>query len=160
MNTNRVEQLMQRNVATCHPGDPLNVAARIMWERDCGVVPVTVDEEGGARVVGIMTDRDACMAAYTKGRPLCEIPVSAAMSHEVRACGPKDPIGTVLKIMATGQIHRLPVLDDAGHLVGIISLADLAREEARSHRMVTAGDLAATLEAISVPRPGDLVVAA
>jgi CBS domain-containing protein len=155
----RVEQLMSRSVATCRPGDHLDQAARIMWDRDCGSVPVTVPDEGGERVVGMITDRDVCMAAYTNGRPLADLTVATAMSANVQTCGPGDAIGHALTIMAAAKVHRLPVVDDAGHLVGLLSLADVATEEARCHKVVPADVLAQTLEAISTPRPHDLVIA-
>ena len=85
-----VGQLMTRTVHACNPDDPLHVAAQIMWEQDCGCVPVVVDEEGGSRVVGMLTDRDVCMAAYTQGKALAVIKVSSAMSREVCSCRPTD----------------------------------------------------------------------
>jgi CBS domain-containing protein len=151
-----VEQLMSRAVATCRPDDSLNAAARIMWEHDCGVVPITVVDEGGERVVGMITDRDVCMAAYTQGRPLRDIAVTSAMSGRIHACHPKDRIAAALERMATEQLHRLPVVDSSGFLVGLLSLADIAREEARRHRVISAGDLARSIEAISTPRPHDV----
>lgn len=152
---------MSRSVGTCRPDDSLETAARIMWDRDCGVVPVTVaDGDGGDRVVGIVTDRDVCMAAYTQGRPLADIPVSCAMSNDLRTCGPRDSIRGALRIMATCQIHRLPVLDDRRRLVGLVSLADVAREERRVHDAGIRQDVATTVEAIRTPRARDVVVAA
>ena len=63
--------------------------------------------------------------------------------------------------MATEQLHRLPVVDGtSGRLVGLLSLAAVAREESRSHRVAPAGDLARTVEALSAPRPHDVMVAA
>lgn len=154
-----VEQLMSRNVATCRPDDRLDTAARIMWERDCGVVPVTLLEEGGERVVGMITDRDVCMAAYTQGRRLADVPVSTAMSRGIRTCQPTDRIQSAIRLMAKEQLHRLPVVDPTGHLVGLLSLADVAREEARCHKVVPATELAKTLEAIATARPHELMVA-
>ena len=58
-------------------GDSLNRAAQIMWERRCGCVPV-ID---AGRVVGLLTDRDVCMAAYTQGRRIDDIAVTTAMSR-------------------------------------------------------------------------------
>jgi CBS domain-containing protein len=155
----RVEQLMSRNVATCRPDDRLSRAAQIMWERDCGVVPVTVSDEGAECVVGIITDRDVCMAAYTQGRALTEVLVSTAMSRVVQTCKPDDRIGNALRLMASARIHRLPVVDESGRLVGLLSFADVAREEARCHKVVSAEELATTLEAISTPRPHELILA-
>jgi CBS-domain-containing membrane protein len=62
-----IEQLMTRDVESCHPDDSLDRAAQLMWDNDCGCVPV-VDEK--QRVHGIITDRDICMSAYTSGQSL------------------------------------------------------------------------------------------
>jgi CBS domain-containing protein len=156
-----VEQIMSRAVATCRPDDSLDTAARLMWDHDCGVVPVTiVEDDGSERVVGMLTDRDVCMGAYTQGRPLWDIPAAVAMTHVVRACGPKDTIGAALELMATEQVHRLPVTDQSSHLVGLLSIADVAREEARTRRVAPASVLAHTVESLSAPRPRQMVVAA
>jgi CBS domain-containing protein len=160
-----VGQLMTRNVATCHPDDALNAAARIMWEHDCGCVPVVVEEEDGARVVGMLTDRDICMAAYTQGRPLGAINVASAMSREIRSCRPTDPVRVALNVLRTSQLHRLPVLDPNDHLVGLLSLADVAREADREHGRKKADvkddEIAETVEAICQPRsPREVVRAA
>lgn len=162
----KVEQLMTRTVKTCGPHDPLNVAARIMWEHDCGCVPVVVPDEGGQRVVGMLTDRDVCMAAYTQGRPLAEIPAASAMSEEVCSCTPADSIKSALKVLETKQLRRLPIVDAHEHLVGLLSLADVAREVAyeRKHKTkaIGAADISTTVGAISRPRQAarDLVTAA
>ena len=62
----KVHEIMSTDLATCQSEDTLNCAAQIMWERDCGVVPIL---DQGSRVIGMLTDRDICMAAYTQGRP-------------------------------------------------------------------------------------------
>jgi CBS domain-containing protein len=161
----KVEQLMTRTVRTCHPGDMLNVPAQIMWENDCGCVPVVVDEEGGPRVVGMVTDRDICMAAYTQGRSLEAIAVSSAMSQRVCSCRPTDALRVALNVLRANQLHRLPVVDADEHLIGVLSLADIAREAGREHGRkgaeVKEDDIAQALEAISEPRArGDVVCAA
>ena len=107
----KVEQLMTRNVTSCRASDPLNRAAEIMWKHDCGVVPVIAEGDGSGRVVGMLTDRDICMAAYTQGRPLAQIPVASAMSQHVYSCRASDAIAVALKVMETNQVHRLPVVD-------------------------------------------------
>ena len=161
----KVEQLMTRNVHTCGRDDTLDGAARIMWESDCGCVPVVEHEDGAARVVGMVTDRDICMAAYTQGRPVSEIKVGSAMARDVRSCRSTDSIGTVLNILERNQLHRLPVLDQNDHLIGLLSLADVAREAAREHgrgtREVSDVQVGEVIEAISAPRsPRDVAVAA
>lgn len=155
--TMKVEQLMTRNVETCHPGDSLSVAAHIMWDRDCGCVPVVEPEDGTARLVGMVTDRDVCMAAYTQGRKLAEIEVRGVMATKLFCCRSTDSIDDALKAMEENQLHRLPVVGKDGRLVGLISLADAAREAARerprgSKKEVTDLRIAEVLEAISAPR--------
>ncbi len=117
-----VENIMTRDVTCCGPDETLDRAAQIMWERDCGCVPVLSD----GRVVGMITDRDCCMAAYTKGQPLSAIRVGDAMAREVRFCGPREGLATVEERMREYQIRRMPVIEDDGRLVGIVSLNDLA----------------------------------
>lgn len=152
----KVHQLMTRTVETCGSDQRLDQAAAIMWERDCGVLPIVAAGNGTGRVVGMLTDRDICMAAYTQGRPLHEIPVSTAMSQDVRSCRPTDSVGVALKVMETNQIRRLPVVDGDDHLVGLLSIADVGREAAREHVQprpaVTDAALGQALEAIAAPR--------
>lgn len=151
----KVEQLMTKRVGTCAPGDMLNEAARIMWEHDCGVVPIIEDGEA-PRVVGIVTDRDVCMAAYTKGQPLSQIRVGDVMSTGVTSARPGEDLHEAEQTMQRAQVHRLPVVDDAGQLLGVISLADIAREAAREagskRQEVTALEVGETVAAIRKPR--------
>ncbi|MBM4267743.1 MAG: CBS domain-containing protein [Deltaproteobacteria bacterium] len=161
----KIEQIMTRGVRTCCPEDSLAKAAQIMWDRDCGCVPVVRVEDDGDRVVGMVTDRDVCMAAYTQGMPLDSIPVSSAMAARVYSCRSEDSTDVAMGILRAHQLHRLPVVDTHDHLVGIVSLADLAREahheHARSRKSVTDEQIGATLAAVSEPRGmGDLVSAA
>lgn len=151
----KVEQLMTKTVATCRTGDTLNDAARVMWEHDCGVVPIVENDES-RRVVGMLTDRDVCMAAYTMGRPLAQIRVRDVMSTAIRSCGSGVDVAEAEGLMRQAQLHRLPVVDDAEQILGVISLADIAREAAREvgsrRQEVTIAEIGETLAAISQPR--------
>jgi CBS domain-containing protein len=120
----RVHDAMTRNVVTCRPDDTLNRAAQLMWEADCGAVPI-VDDAG--KLLGILTDRDICMAAYTRGLPLSELSVSGAMSTQLHSCRSNDSLRSLMDTMTKHQVRRVPVLDEAGKLLGIVSLADVAR---------------------------------
>jgi CBS domain-containing protein len=154
--TMKIEQLMTRTVRACRHDDPLTAAARIMWEADCGCVPVLAAGNGAERVVGMITDRDICMAAYTQGRPLSQIPVSSAMADGVFSCRTSDSLATALRVMETNQVRRLPVLDAADHLIGMIAFADLAREAKREHTRgkceISDAQIAEAVERISEPR--------
>jgi CBS domain-containing protein len=120
----KIEEIMTKEVATCTPEDGTDVAARIMLDRECGIVPVV----GRARqVLGVITDRDICLAALTWGRPLAQIPVNSAMSTGVRCCAPTDTIYAAEAIMRTGRVRRLPVIDEHRRLVGLVSIDDIAQ---------------------------------
>ncbi len=140
-----VEQLMSRNVKTCFPHDTLEIAARSMWENDCGVLPV-VDLEG--RPVGMITDRDICIAGYTQGVPLWEIPVSVAASKTLFSVRPTDSVQAAAEIMRTRQVRRLPVTDGEGKLVGLLSLNDLAVHSGHRAEDLPGDEIARTLSGI------------
>jgi CBS domain-containing protein len=120
----KVTDVMTLQVQACTTHDRLNAAARIMWDHDCGCAPV-VDTHG--KLVGIVTDRDLCMAAYTQGVPLQSIPVERAMSSKVISCKGADDVESAHQLMRTHEIHRLPVVDSRGRLAGILSLSDLLK---------------------------------
>jgi CBS domain-containing protein len=119
-----VDTVLTTEVVTCTPADALDHAAQCLWEYDCGVLPVLGDEH---KVVGMITDRDVCMAAYTQGRPLRDIPVARAMSSELYFCRPEDSVEHALLLMRRHRVRRLPVLSAPGHLLGLVTLGNLAR---------------------------------
>lgn len=150
-----VDQLMTRNVKTCAMNDTLEVAARIMWENDCGVVPI-VDQDG--RAVGMITDRDICMAGFTQGQQYWQIPVSVAASKTLFAIRPTDSLRNAKDIMQARQVRRLAVTDDSGKVLGVLSLNDIARNAGRRADDLGLDEVAKTLSAISQrPRPASAV---
>jgi CBS domain-containing protein len=140
---------MSREPRAVRMQERLDAAARVMWEQDCGICPV-VDAQGV--LVGVVTDRDACMASYTQGKPLAEIPVATAMARVLRTCRADEPVLNVLQSMQQGQVHRLPVVDARGALVGIVSTTDLVRAAVARPAAVDAGAVVKTLAAIAAPR--------
>ena len=121
----KVESLMMQGVASCRAEEAGSQAARMMWERDCGTIPV-IDED--SRVVAMVTDRDLCMASYLEGKALQDIPVRRAMSKELWSCRRNDDLSDAERAMRQHQVRRLPVVDPEGRLEGILSLSDLVRE--------------------------------
>jgi CBS-domain-containing membrane protein len=147
----KVQEIMSTDPETCRPDDTLGRAAQIMWEHDCGAVPV-VDAE--AHVIGMLTDRDICMAAYTQGRPLSEISVSSACSRIISACKANDPIESVEALMSAARVRRIPVTDHEDKLCGIVSIGDLAQqvqEPTRKRDGLSYESIATTIAAISQP---------
>ncbi|HEY6507708.1 MAG TPA: CBS domain-containing protein [Vicinamibacterales bacterium] len=119
-----VGSVMTRNVVTCTGSDTLHRAAQLMWDRDCGAIPV-VDAHG--RAVGLVTDRDLCMAAYTRGRPLSAISVSSLLSARLYTCTVTTSLDEAIARMAAQRVRRLVVVDAKDQkLVGMLALADLA----------------------------------
>lgn len=142
-----VANLMHTDVVTCRSVDMLDSAAKLMLEHDIGCVPV-IDDTG--HIAGVITDRDICMAAYATGEPLRAIPVARSMTRRVFTCGPQDDLHAAEQTMSVRQIRRMPVIDGDGHVIGMISLADIAR--ASSGGRVEASDVVDTLAAVGAPR--------
>ena len=148
----RVEEVMTKDVRSCLRSDTLDKATRVMWEHDCGFVPV-IEDDGTGTLAGVLTDRDICMAAYKQGKRLSEIGIERVMSTNVRTCNPADSLAAVEGAMSASQVRRLPVVDEASHVVGVISLSDIAREAARvAGAKVTQEEVGGTLANISRPR--------
>jgi CBS domain-containing protein len=148
----RVQDLMTKEIYSCHPEDSVEQAAQLMWDHDCGWLPVCTRPNGTSQVIGVITDRDICMNALFCGNPLKDLRVSGAMAKEVRSCHADDTLAIAESTMRSARVRRLPVVDDTGALLGMISLADLAREAARErhrhHRKVTETEVGDTLAAI------------
>jgi CBS domain-containing protein len=152
-----IEQIMSKPAITCTPLDTLNTAAGLMWNNDCGVIPV-VGEKG--ELVGMITDRDICMAAYTKGAALTAIPVSAAMATKVFSCGPQDDLAAAEALMGKYRVRRLAVVDKDRRPVGVLSLNDLARYACGAKKSsVEREEILRTLASICEPLFGSLCAA-
>jgi CBS domain-containing protein len=146
-----VHDIMRVRVYSCSPTDTLHRAAQIMWEKDCGCLPVIDDVH---RVRAVITDRDICMAALTQGVALAETSVSSAMSGSLTVCSPDDSLSSVEDLMRAQQIRRVPVVDANGVLIGMISLGDIARylRPRILQAPASVAQLLETLAGISEPR--------
>jgi CBS domain-containing protein len=116
--------LMTSDLRVCSPHDNLEQVARQLWDGDCGALPVL---NAAGQLLGMITDRDVCMAAYLRGQPLHACPVQSAMSRQIYSCAPDDSVQRIMAIMSEYQIRRVPVVDAQGHLLGVVTLADLAK---------------------------------
>ena len=153
----KVADLMTRDVRSCTIHDSLNAAARIMWDHDCGCAPVV---DAHSKLIGIITDRDICMAAYTQGTPLEAIPIERAMSPKVISCARGDDLDTAHRLMRTHEIHRIPVVDSRGKPIGILSLSDVINHWHGDRAAEQAVEIAATFSAIRRRRERTAVSAA
>jgi CBS domain-containing protein len=143
----KVKDVMTRDVRICGINDDVSTAARTMWMRNCGALPV-VAKDGS--VVGIITDRDICIAAGSKNREPSRISVSEVMTRVLNSCRPEADVREALQIMREKQVRRLPVIDGKGKLCGILSLDDVALKAhvAAKPAELSAEDVEITLEAI------------
>jgi CBS domain-containing protein len=119
-----VNEVMTRQVELVGPNDSIQRAAKAMARIDAGVLPVAE----GDRLVGMITDRDIAVRAVAEGRDPARTIVKDVMSAEVRYCFDDEDVADVADNMAEQQVRRLPVVTREKRLVGIISLADIARE--------------------------------
>lgn len=140
----KVQTVMTKDVATCGPHTDLAAVATLMWQRDCGIVPVVGD---AGSVVGVVTDRDICIAAATRGLAPSHISAGDVMSHPIHACMATDDVSEALGVMKKFRIRRLPVIDESGRLKGILSVNDLITATGRA-KGPAAKDVLAALTAI------------
>lgn len=149
----KVSDICSRDIRFCNPDTNLASAASIMWEQDCGIVPV-VDE--GKKVKGVLTDRDICMAVSTRSLLASQITAGQVMNGKTYACRLNDDVRTALRTMAENSVRRLLVLNDAGELSGVLSLTDaiLASKDSRVARTgdVTWAEIVPMMGAICRPR--------
>jgi len=147
----RVDQAMTSTVYTCFPSDSLNSAAKLMWDHDCGCIPIV---DGMDKVLGILTDRDICMAAYFQGEALWRLRCDEAMSKRIYTVQADATVEDAEAIMQLRQVRRLPVTNADGRLVGILTLSNLARLAAQSkgRATISAESIKATLAAVSTLR--------
>ena len=145
----RIKDIMSQPVVSCPLESTLDHAARLMWEFDCGVLPVIADD---GRLAGVVTDRDICMAAYTQGKALSSIPVSVAMAANVVAVHEDDLVERGEELMRTHQVRRLPVLGPDERPIGLVGMNDVARLAAHVKRTAVDRELIKTLAAVSEPR--------
>jgi CBS domain-containing protein len=118
----KVKEVMTPGAKSIWLTQSLADAAKEMWENDCGALPIVKD---GQKVVGILTDRDICMAGAMRERSLAQISVEEIMNRQVYTADAEDDVKHALEIMREHKIRRLPVLNVEGQLEGIVSMNDI-----------------------------------
>lgn len=121
----RVSEAMTHEVRVCSPQHSIRDCARLMAEIDVGALPVKADE----RLVGMVTDRDIAIRAVAAGKGP-DTPVGEVMSKEVLYCFDDQDLDHIAQSMGEARVRRLPVADRDMHLVGIVSLCDVALKHA------------------------------
>ena len=142
-----IREVMTRDPCCCLPSDSAHRAGTLMRRFDVGALPV-VEDENHRRLLGIVTDRDLCLFVVAANRLAAEVTVKECMMPNPVCCAPDDDVHRALEFMRTHHVHRLPVLNAHGFLVGMVSLTDLVR-----HRAISEADLEMAMEVLSQPAP-------
>lgn len=118
----KVRDIMTQGAVCCGPGTNVGEAVELMWKRNCGILPV-VGADG--KLQGVVTDRDICIAMGTRNRLPGQLTIAEIATKRVSTCGPDDEIHEALLTMAEREVRRLPVVDERGTPVGILSIDDI-----------------------------------
>ena len=117
----KVKDIMTKDPVTCTPDTTVAEAAHLMWENDCGILPVVDDGE----IEGVVTDRDMYIALATRDTRAANLKVGAVATKTVVTCVPEDDVHQALTFMKKALVHRLPVVGFGGRVLGIVSMDDL-----------------------------------
>ncbi|MCI0486776.1 MAG: CBS domain-containing protein [Blastocatellia bacterium] len=152
----KVREIMTQSTIFCRPETNLAEVAKAMLENDCGVLPVTDNSE---KVLGVITDRDICIAVGTRSQPASDIRVDEVIQvqSDVQCCSPDDDVKDALDLMQQRQVRRIPVIEGNQKLQGILSINDILlnaqKSAGKGGRGISYEEAINTLKAISAHRP-------
>ena len=147
----QVNEVMSNDVRIANPRQSIREAAQMMAEIDAGVLPVGEND----RLVGMITDRDICMAAAMRDRNPSGISVEEVMTGQVYAVNPEDNVDQALQLMQEHRIRRLPVINPDGELEGMLSMNDVVLNARGKGDSIAYRDVVKTYQAICQhPAPG------
>jgi len=118
----KVKDVMTQSAVCCGTGTNVAAAVELMWVNNCGMLAVVGTN---AKLAGVVTDRDICIALGTRNRPAGELTLGEIATGNIITCKPEDEIHEALQTMADKQVRRLPVVDEEGIPHGILSLDDI-----------------------------------
>lgn len=140
----RIQDIMTREPRTVTPNATVREAAQVMKRENVGIVPV-IEGDDSRKLVGVVTDRDIAIRCIAEGRG-ADCRVREVMSGgDVATCGADDEVDSVMTAMRSERVRRIPIIDDRGTLVGIVSQADIAL------RMKNDSQVGETVQEISQP---------
>jgi len=149
----KVREVMNHDVVVCGMETDLSKAGEMMAAAGCGILPI-VDAQG--KVIGVITDRDICLALATADRKASAMKVREVSGGKVFSCHQGNDVRDALRIMADYRVRRLPVMTDEGRLEGILCLDDIALKAQAFETEAFSGpffsDIATTLRAVCEPR--------
>jgi CBS domain-containing protein len=122
--TKSISELMTANPCSIDADKPVSYAAKMMRDEDVGLAPIVE----GDRLIGTVTDRDITIRVVAEGKDPESTTVREIASTELVTIDPRQDLDEALRLMASHQVRRLPVVDEDGRLVGVVAQADVARE--------------------------------
>lgn len=154
-----VKEIMKSNVESCHPDSNLESIALMMWNHDCGAIPV-IDDSG--KPIGVITDRDIAMGSSLNHRSLWDLKARDIMANRpLYSCKSEDNIKQALEVMKDHQVRRVPVIDGDGKLSGMVALGDVvnisAKTATKSNSKLSYADVMEAMKAICKQNAHDLV---
>ena len=135
----QISQLLRhkgRDVATIDGAETVRTALAMLAEHGVGALVVSSD---GRRVEGIVSERDVARGLHSRGAELLTDPVSSLMTAEVHTCPPGARVNDLAQTMTDHRFRHVPVVDDDGVLIGIVSIGDVVKarldelEDERKH---------------------------
>ena len=120
----KVREVMTSNPCTIDADKSVAYAAKMMRDEDVGVAPIVE----GDRLVGVLTDRDIAVRVVAEGHDPQTTKVTEVASKELVTIDPQQDLDEALRLMASHQVRRLPVVEEDGRIIGVIAQADIARE--------------------------------
>jgi CBS domain-containing protein len=121
----KIKEVMSTNPACCLPSDTAQQVAKLMCDRDVGSLPVVIDHQS-RKLVGMVTDRDLCCSVLAKGLDPKSTPIEKFISTNPVVCRDGENVEKCERAMQEHQIRRIPIVDNEGRVIGIVSQADLA----------------------------------
>ena len=153
----KVKEIMTPSPKTCAPNETLGAAAQLMWDADCGFLPV----QDAGKLVGVVTDRDMYIALATRNRLPSQVTVSEVATTSVSSCQPDDDVLAALATMKQKSVRRLPVIGSDGALLGVLSMNDIVLAAGAKTGSVTTEAVVDALQGICAhPRRAPQPVAA
>lgn len=122
----KVGEIMTSNPACCTPDTNLREVARLMVENDCGEIPI-VDDQNSKKPLGVITDRDIVVRMLAQGHNPLERTARDAMTSPATTVTPETDLDECANVMERKQIRRVPVVDEAGRVTGMVAQADIVR---------------------------------
>ena len=140
----KVKDIMTKDITFCTPDTTVAAAAHLMWEADCGILPVIDD----GVLDGVITDRDMYIALATKNARASELRAGAIATKTVVTCAPDDDVATALETMKQARVRRLPVVAADTTVLGMLSMNDIVLAAGPSGSTVGSDEVLAAMQVI------------